>query len=430
MPEKYIKEYQNLVRDFIWDGKPSKIKYTCLINKHEYGGLQLQDINSKIKALKTMWYKKIIDTDYTSPWKTYMQSKLKIKFDDLLYCNLTYNDMPHFHDNFYNDLLDTWCKMHGTEPKDAESVCKQILWHNNYIRVNGKTISYKNWIDHNIIHIQDIIGPDGKILPKAEIATKFDITMLPMQYESLQHAIPKKWKHKLNENAKLNLNYYVFKDCTLTIDNMTRKLIELSTKQIYWHLVSTLCHRPTSETKWNEKLNFHIDQDMWNLIYVNSNHLTHDTSIMNMQFKITHRIIACNYNLKIWKIKETNTCNNCNDIDTIEHFFVECPTTYIFWKYIFNWWAYTMHAYFHVDTYEILFGIPNERKEIVVSHINYIILHAKFYIYQNKKKQQNLDPYEFLLDCKNSLMIKNEIMTTNGKAKLFDKLWSELYDNI
>ena len=89
-----------------------------------------------------------------------------------------------------------------------------------------------------------------------------------------------------------------------------------------------------------------------------------------------------------------------------------------------------MHAFFHVDTYDLLFGIPKERNEVVVSHINYIILHAKFDIYQNKTKQRNLDPYEFLLDCKNSLMIKNEIMTTNGKAKLFDKLWSELYDNL
>ena len=63
---------------------------------------------------------------------------------------------------------------------------------------------------------------------------------------------------------------------------------------------------------------------MFNLIYVNDKGLTMDTSIQYFQFKITHIILACNYNLKIWKIKPTDQCNYCEESDTIEHFLVEC----------------------------------------------------------------------------------------------------------
>ena len=81
---------------------------------------------------------------------------------------------------------------------------------------------------------------------------------------------------------------------------------EVKIKQIYWHLVSTINQRATSEKKWNEKIEFEIDEPMWNLIYTNDSYLTKDTTLTNFQFKITHRILACNYNLKIWNMKETN----------------------------------------------------------------------------------------------------------------------------
>ena len=72
-------------------------------------------------------------------------------------------------------------------------------------------------------------------------------------------------------------------------------------------------------------------------------------------------------------------------------------------KMIFNWWATDAEAWFHVDTYEILFGIPNEGNEIIINQLNYVILMAKYYIYCQKQKNKTLDVYEFLLDCKNRL---------------------------
>jgi hypothetical protein len=67
--------------------------------------------------------------------------------------------------------------------------------------------------------------------------------------------------------------------------------------------VSKISQRATREKKWNEKLDFEIDDMMWKLIYTNDKHVTKYTNHTNFQFKVTHRILAFNYNLKICKIK-------------------------------------------------------------------------------------------------------------------------------
>jgi hypothetical protein len=201
----------------------------------------------------------------------------------------------------------------------------------------------------------------------------------------------------------------------------------INTRDIYWHLLENITKRPTSEAKWNEKLAFLIDENMWTIIYTNDQNVTDDSYVRNLQFKITHRILACNKNLHTWKIKQSNECDYCKQVDTIEHFLVECTSTNKMWQYIFNWWASNMETWFEINTYEIIFGVPNEFNEPIVNQINFIILYGKYYIYRNKKKNLPLHLYEFLLECKNQMEIKYEIMSSKTQLKRFETEWGDLY---
>jgi hypothetical protein len=77
IPQWAIKQYNTLIRNFIWDNKPSKIKYTTLIAPIESGGLKLQDLQTKIEANKVTWVKNILNTTVQSPWKAYLQQQVK-----------------------------------------------------------------------------------------------------------------------------------------------------------------------------------------------------------------------------------------------------------------------------------------------------------------------------------------------------------------
>ncbi len=56
------------------------------------------------------------------------------------------------------------------------------------------------------------------------------------------------------------------------------------------------------------------------------------TTIQIFQYKITHRILACNEWLNNIKIKICNTCSFCNDKDTISHFLLDCNSNKCFGK--------------------------------------------------------------------------------------------------
>ena len=83
---------------------------------------------------------------------------------------------------------------------------------------------------------------------------------------------------------------------------------------------------------------------------------------------------------------------------------------------------------FPVDTYDILFGIPNPNNDITILHMNYLILHAMYYIYITKKRNNTPELYEFLIETKNSLNIMQSNMETKGLHKRFSKQWAPLLE--
>jgi hypothetical protein len=74
IPEWALNRYQNLIIRFLWNDKPAKISYKVLINDIKNGGLNLQDLRTKIKASKLAWIKKIYNPELITPWKAYLQT--------------------------------------------------------------------------------------------------------------------------------------------------------------------------------------------------------------------------------------------------------------------------------------------------------------------------------------------------------------------
>jgi hypothetical protein len=231
----------------------------------------------------------------------------------------------------------------------------------------------------------------------------------------------------LKNNKTVNLNYLIFIEHRVYIHGKHITLGEISTRQLYRHLANQESLRPTSEAKWNQKLDFIIDEPMWDIIYTNYQKIVKDTTLQNFQFKITHRILACNYNLEIWNIRDNNRCDICNEVDTAEHMLIQCNNTYSFWQKIFNWWATNMKVWFEVGTYEIIFGIPNENDESIINQLNYFTIIAKYYIYKTKKADKTLEVYEFLLDLKNRLAMKKLLVANDAERKFMTK-WNEIFE--
>ena len=56
-PENILKQVENLFYNFLWNGKPAKIKKSTIIALISLGGLSMIEILSVHRAAKCMWIK-------------------------------------------------------------------------------------------------------------------------------------------------------------------------------------------------------------------------------------------------------------------------------------------------------------------------------------------------------------------------------------
>lgn len=318
--------------------------------------------------------------------------------------------------------------MHYYVPDDAEKVAKQIIWRNSNIKVAKKTICYDNWITCNIIFIKDILNEQGLLADKEQIERKYNMTIPQMEFNSLISSIPSKWKKLLKEGLNC-FDHVIFWDIKIKIFEQLKKLAEISTKDFYRSRIDKLAKRPTSEAKWEEKAGLKYDDHNWENIYLNPYSVTKESRLISFHFKITHRIVACGYNLKIWNIENTNICNDCNEHeDCIEHHLVACEHTKSFWDSVLKWWSTSMKVNMPIDTYDILFGLENENQDNTINQLNFIFLHGTYYVYTCKRKKKTLDTYNFLIDCKNKIILEQQIAIKNEQEGKFEKKWGTLME--
>ena len=70
-PDKFLKDLNSIIFNFIWSGKPDKISRNTIIGDYEKGGLKMIHIPSVITGLKVAWIKCLLDVIYDGNWKCF-----------------------------------------------------------------------------------------------------------------------------------------------------------------------------------------------------------------------------------------------------------------------------------------------------------------------------------------------------------------------
>ena len=107
-----VEEICKMQKDFIWRGKRPKIKHSTLIGNFENGGLKDIDIESKLKALKLSWIKRLLDSNF-HPWKTLAAKPLEpVGGTKIFHSNLSLSRECHKGltslPTFYKQLIEFW----------------------------------------------------------------------------------------------------------------------------------------------------------------------------------------------------------------------------------------------------------------------------------------------------------------------------------
>ena len=247
--------------------------------------------------------------------------------------------------------------------------------------INHKSVWWRNWHEQGPNRIENILTPDGAFVPYNDLAQKHIIDF--WSYISLLDAIPKDWKIFLKssrmpeqittaEQAK-NRNIAIGQSSVLIEKAVHRDIFNLFRNEI--------ADAPTVEKKLKKYFSADIDTT---LIYSLPYKISRSTTLQYFQYKVTHRYFPTNAHLNKIKIKDTNLCELCAEVDTLDHFFIECHETIGLWQRFFDLFTPILNNS-QLTNSQILYGILQTDKNALA--LNWIILIMKHYIYTHKWKK-------------------------------------------
>ena len=200
IPPQFLDNLQLLHREFIWDGKPPKVKHSTLIGNYEEGGFRDVDLPSKFESLKIIWVRKFLDENNFHPWIAVAQEILRDLggqgvFGASLSMEETMKRSIQKLPLFYKELVKLWQDLSKGEVEELEFVPSQNLWNNALITSKSKPLYSKTLSDKGVNSISDLTGLDGNFISWELLSSQFDLTVNEfLPWYGVIQSIPAKWK--------------------------------------------------------------------------------------------------------------------------------------------------------------------------------------------------------------------------------------------
>ena len=419
-PTNILNEINSMFFKFIWKGKRDRIKRRVLVNDYFKGGLKMLNIHCFVTALKISWIRRVIKAEENNKWFLLLQVNTPNILQFLkLGTNFVKELVKHIKNRFWKDVFNAWITLSTSSEllENWTDFLSQPLWHNELTKVGGRCIFYKSWFEKGIVHIIDLTDNEGRFLSFIDFTNRFNINTNFLTYQGIIEML-KKLKNKCTDSQTINFQRPFI---PATIQLVLKDL--KGCQSIYKSLINNETQIPTSQRKWQTKLNLH-NEFKWSTVYLLPHKTTPDTHIKWFQTRILHRILATNTYLYKIGIIDHELCNFCKvQPETLEHLFWDCPMSKAFWGELMDWikgnCGHIINL--HLRKQDVFFGITNKIRTDRI--LNLILLHAKHHIYRMKlsDKMPNMNCFKKVFCyCYKSYRYIAQI---NCEIESFNKEW-------
>ena len=386
IPEYFTTTAQNEINNFLWGGKPPRIKFQTAIADIPDGGLRHTNIHAYIIAQKAAWAKKLLDM-YDSSFISYIEEYLPpLSVCDILKLSFYPDSLSPTMPVFYRQVLHAWYQMKEM-PESAEDIFNEVIWYNKYILINEEYVFYKSWYNVGIIYISDLLNDKGAFMSYDELISYHNFYCHQLSYISLLDAIPPVWRRKLKQSYIRERTLYDVP--YLYIENSKKDIRSVTSKQLYWKLINKLKVEATCINSWHINYNIEYDEASWKHIFSLPSEITLDFKLREFQLKIVHRIYASDSYVSKFDKSIKMECEMCNVKNDICHFFYNCVKVQEFWAKFVEW-LYNVPLNIDLSLEKVIFGVLEPNNYIQ----NFCILHAKWYLHKERKNVTNYVHFE------------------------------------
>ena len=334
--DMFIDRINNLVWDFIWQGKRVIVKHDVCMLPRNLGGLGIPDFRVLIKVRRIKMLINIISSKSDENWSVLAKKYIK-SFDRLynvdwfvLRCTDSSKDVKNSNiPVFYQD-----CILHFQElcrlSKHVSNTEDQIIWCNSSITFLNDVLSFKHWSRDGLVFLSDVLNRGTifseniaqKLRCKAAIffeTAKLKVALKDYQRQDLS------FPYKGEIRASLD-DICLFEFCMPSGNK--KKLTELSAHDLYEILSCRNKIEIRSLNYWRDKypdFNFKLlISNMFLCKSINRKCLFFNWRIFNGQ--IFTESVLNRMNLS------DGSCRLCNDREDLAHLLIACPNIQYVWK--------------------------------------------------------------------------------------------------
>ena len=397
VPETVIQQTQSKLFAFLWKNKRDKIKRQVLLRPLSKGGLSFPCFRTVVKALRLSWISRLLNNTHDT-WTAipnyYFDKHGGLLF--LLNCNYSVGKLDRKIPLFYRELLDYFQQLRSNyeDPLKREF----ILWNNRDINIENKSVFWKAWREKNVLFVQDLLNNQGNYLSPQEFSDKYNIKVNFLQYYQITSAIPAYLKSSASAHMDLedlnsiceNFDFQLSKDITL---NLKKTLC----KQFYKLFVEEINTEPTAIKSWRKTCPEVADN--WVNCIQNNYKITRDNKLRQFYFKLLHRILVTNKELKRFGITDCDKCVMCGKNDSIEHAFFECQSFMKLSDESLQWFNSLHKINVCLTSLQCFLNLPtptNNLSDKQTKDLRLLLLYAKQYHYACKTMQKKQDSSEFI----------------------------------
>ena len=415
IPRKLLQCIDNIIRDFLWDGKKAKIAYHILQNPKKEGGLNLVNLRHKEIALKATWPKILVrEEEYAS--LVYKHMRCSVFGENIWRCRLLKYDIERLkiRNIFWKDVLVCWNEYNYSKNFRIEN---QIIWYNSQIRIANTPVFWRHAYSAGLIYVYQLFH-NRNWKDYDTLHSQYGLNYV--QYNSIKCAVPKEWRHFFT-------TYQVSTFLPLPPHNFDSiKCTENTTGDIYKYLNGDVFCLNTKFKKWNQDLGEELCEDVveFGRLHVNVYKVTNVAKYRSFQYRLLQRAIVTNVQLCSWHILSSSLCSFCHqDEETVIHLLYNCPIVQELWGNIIS---FIKQEYKATNVTFIL-----SYKRVVLNNIvdgnhiaNFVCLLAKYYIYSQRCLKRELHISSLKSFVKKTEQIEKYIAIKNGKLGFHHKKWN------
>ena len=414
IPSKTIKSIDNIIREFLWNGKKAKIAYSILQNPKDQGGLNLVNLRKKEQSLKATW-PVILSKEGEYAEVVYAAMRCNGIKSDIWRCSLCeeHVDKMRIKNTFWVDVLKSWCSFNFMYDHRIEN---QIIWYNSNILVADTPIMWNDNYQKGLKYVYQLFE-NQQYKTDDQVWVEFGLTKL--RFNSLKKCIPQQWKDffmTYNRQQYLPLPPNTYDQCLV----FRQKGLA---SRVYKYINGDFSLLQNKYVKWSQELGVDICEDIvkFGQLHKEIYRITNVAKYRSFQYRILQRGLVTNIQLKKWKIKDSDQCYFCQEYkESIVHLLYECKHVQGIWLKLEKYVKEKFGLGIKLSAKNV---IKNEIVHVKGHVINFMCLITKQYIYRVRCMQQQLN-FPIL---QNSILsiesMEKYIAVKNGKLNKHLKKW-------